>query len=71
MTGIAEAMGSDSGTVVGLAWATAGVDLGGATIFDAGASTVGGSKIMKLPDCNISFIIPVHKADQVGSRVKA
>ena len=43
----------------------------GATMFDAGVSTVGGSNIMKVPDCSGSFMILVHIADQVGSRVKA
>ena len=71
LTETAEAVGWDSGAVVELAWATAGVDLGGATMFDAGVSTVGGSKIRKLPDCSGLSIIPGQKADQVGSRVKA
>ena len=71
MTGTAEAVGWDSGAVVGLALVMAGVDFGAATMFDAGVSAVGGSKIMKLPGSKTSVMTPVQKTDQVGSRVKA
>ena len=69
--GLTGTVGWDSGAVVELAWATAGVDLGGAIMTDAGVSTVGGSKIQKLPSCSGSVMIPEHTADHVGSRVKA